>query len=136
MTSSEKEVLIAALRVKRKELSHALTNREGIAVEKASDVVDEMQFKAEREFVTRTLNRDSAILRLIDFALARIANGTYGICLRCEEAISARRMSAVPWAAFCIGCQEMVERREVDFDWEDEFQPSVNRALAGSVEVS
>ena len=126
MISDEKEVLIAVLRAKQKELSHSLGNREDIAVEKASDALDEMQFKAEREFAIRNLNRDSAMLRLIEVALARIGNGTHGICLRCEDAISPKRISAVPWAAFCIKCQERMERQEVDVDWESEFQPSLS----------
>jgi DnaK suppressor protein len=126
MTSNEREVLIAVLRAKQKELSRSLSNREDIAVAKASDVVDDMQFKAEREFVIRNLNRDSAMLRLIDLALARIVDGTYGVCHRCEEPISPRRMSAVPWAVFCIKCQEMAERDEVNADWEGRLQPSLD----------
>ena len=95
MISDEKEVLIAGLRAKQKELSRSLGNREDIAVEKASDALDEMQFKVEREFAIRNLNRDSAMLKLIEVALARIGNGTHGTCLLCEEAISPKRMSAV-----------------------------------------
>jgi RNA polymerase-binding transcription factor DksA len=52
-------------------------------------------------------------LRQIQHALSRIANGTYGVCLHCEEDILPKRMAAVPWAAFCITSQEMVDQREI-----------------------
>ena len=39
-------------------------------------------------------------------ALSRIANGTFGRCLTCEEAIDVRRMNAYPSANFCFDCQE------------------------------
>ncbi len=44
--------------------------------------------------------------RLIDEALRRIQNGTYGICAECEQPISEKRLRAVPWAKYCIHCQE------------------------------
>lgn len=49
-------------------------------------------------------------------ALARVAKGAYGVCLYCEEDISARRMAAVLWAAFCINCHERIDRREIGVD--------------------
>jgi DnaK suppressor protein len=39
--------------------------------------------------------------------------GTYGVCLHCDEDISAKRLSAVPWAAYCINCQELVDSHQV-----------------------
>ena len=49
-------------------------------------------------------------------ALARIADGSYGVCLHCEEDISPKRVNAVPWAAFCIKCQEQVDRHEIEVE--------------------
>ena len=43
-------------------------------------------------------------LRRIDAALSRIANGSYGICAKCEDAISEDRLNAVPTAALCRNC--------------------------------
>ena len=91
------------------ELSRSLRNRDEIVVEKASDALDEVQLMEERELAIRNLDRDSN-------ALLRIANGTYGICLHCEEDILPKRMTAVPWAAFCIQCQEKIDRREIEVD--------------------
>jgi DnaK suppressor protein len=47
-------------------------------------------------------------LKLIDAALDRISAGDYGVCAECGGMISSRRLAAVPWAAYCIKCQERV----------------------------
>lgn len=49
-------------------------------------------------------------LREIDNALQRIAGGTYGECEACGEPISLARLKALPWARFCLSCQEMQSR--------------------------
>jgi DnaK suppressor protein len=116
MTSTETERLTGLLLAKQTELSRSLRNRDEIVIEKASDALDEVQLKEERELAIRNLDRDSHALRLIYRALLRIANGTYGICLHCEEDILPKRMAAVPWAAFCIRCQEKIDLREIEID--------------------
>ena len=116
MTSTEAERLTSLLRAKQTELSRSLRHRDEIVIEKASDALDEVQLKEERELAIRNLDRDSNALRLIYRALLRIANGTYGVCLHCEEEILPKRMAAVPWAAFCIQCQEKIDRREIEVD--------------------
>jgi DnaK suppressor protein len=57
--------------------------------------------------------RDRAIqqLELVDAALARIDEGTFGTCTRCGNPIAAERLEALPWAAFCIDCQRTANRR-------------------------
>ena len=55
------------------------------------------------------LNRNKATteqLRQINEALQRIKEGTYGICAECEKPISPKRLQAVPWAKYCVPCQE------------------------------
>jgi DnaK suppressor protein len=51
-------------------------------------------------------------LKLIDAALDRMAAGEFGACLACGEPISNRRLNAIPWAEYCIRCQEDVARFE------------------------
>jgi len=97
-------------------LTGALRNRDEIVIEKAPDALDEVQLAGERELAIRNLDRDSNMLRQIRRALARIADGSYGVCLHCEEDISPKRVNAVPWAAFCIKCQEQVDRHEIEVD--------------------
>ena len=58
----------------------------------------------------RNARRESKLLRNVRSALRRIDDGSFGVCLYCEEDISPRRLAAVPWAPFCIHCQEMADR--------------------------
>ena len=53
--------------------------------------------------------RETAELRLIDAALARLEAGTYGHCVDCGVTIPAARLHAAPAAARCISCQEKAE---------------------------
>jgi DnaK suppressor protein len=71
------------------------------------------------EFVSLHLNSiDYVQLRLVDEALDRLGAGDYGICQACEEAIPAKRLRALPWARYCIPCQETVGN-QMDQDWAD-----------------
>ena len=116
MTKAELEKYKNILEAKQAELTGALRNRDEIVIEKAPDALDEVQLAGERELAIRTLDRDSHMLRQIRRALARIADGSFGVCLHCEEDISPKRMNAVPWAAYCIKCQEQVDRHEIEVD--------------------
>ena len=61
------------------------------------------------EFVSLHLNSlDYVQLRLIEEALDSIHSGDYGVCLSCEEQIPAKRLHALPWAKYCVSCQEEV----------------------------
>jgi DnaK suppressor protein len=61
------------------------------------------------EFVSLHLNSmDYTQLRLVDEALDRLTSGDYGICLGCEEPIPPKRLRALPWARYCVPCQETV----------------------------
>ncbi len=50
-------------------------------------------------------------LQLVDDALARFENGTYGLCLDCGQEIDAARLQAIPYTPFCLDCQSKRERR-------------------------
>jgi DnaK suppressor protein len=53
---------------------------------------------------------DSSVLQQAEAALARIRSGEFGLCLGCDKSIPARRLHIVPWAAYCVSCQEQVDR--------------------------
>jgi DnaK suppressor protein len=116
MTPPDTERLRTVLHAKELELSRSLRNRDDIVIEKESDDLDAVHLMGERELAIRNLARNSDALRQIRQALGRIEAGIYGVCLHCEEDISLKRMTAVPWAAFCIGCQEKMDRREIEND--------------------
>src|ERR1700724_4131961 len=106
MTKTELNKFREALEAKQTELAQFVRNRDGIAIEKSPDALDEVQNAAERELAIRNLDRESNMLRNVRGALHRIDEGTYGVCSHCEEDISPKRLNAVPWAAYCIQCQE------------------------------
>lgn len=59
------------------------------------------------EFVSVHVNSlDHQKLRMIDEALDRIEAGEFGVCAECGEALPARRLEAIPWARYCVRCQE------------------------------
>jgi DnaK suppressor protein len=95
---------------KEAELVQVLRKRDGIAIEKSADQMDEIQLATERDLAIRNVDRESNLLRDVKDALRRIHEGDFGTCLECEAAISAIRLAAVPWAARCIHCQEAVDR--------------------------
>jgi DnaK suppressor protein len=95
---------------KMAELVHVLRNRDGIAIEKSADQMDEIQYASERDLAIRNVDRESVLLRQVKAALGRIHDGSFGICIECDSAISPKRLAAVPWALRCIHCQEVADR--------------------------
>jgi DnaK suppressor protein len=114
MTKNELEKYRTALEAKKAEIASSLRNRDEIVIEKAADAIDEVQLAGERELAIRNLDRESILLRSVKAALARVADGSYGNCLHCEDEINAKRLNAVPWAPFCIRCQEAADRHEFE----------------------
>jgi len=114
MTQTELKKYKAILEAKAAELSAGLRNRDEIAIEKTPDAIDEVQLAGERELAIRNLDRESSLLRNVRSALARIADGSFGVCLHCEEDIKPKRLDAVPWTKYCIRCQEAADRHEFE----------------------
>jgi DnaK suppressor protein len=114
MSKNELEKYRMALEAKQAEIGASLRNREDIAIEKAADAIDEVQLAGERELAIRNLDRESGLLRKVKAALARMEDGSYGTCMHCEEEIGSKRLHAVPWAPFCIRCQETADRHEFE----------------------
>jgi DnaK suppressor protein len=94
------------------ELDRVLRNRDGIAIEKSADQMDEIQYASERDLAIRNVDRESRLLLQVRAALRRIRDGSFGTCIDCESAISPKRLSAVPSAPRCIECQAAVYRGE------------------------
>ena len=70
--------------------------------------------KSHEEWLFVNRNRlELELLRELEAALRRAAGGDFGICGECHEPISAKRLEAVPWAKFCVRCQEREAAAEV-----------------------
>jgi DnaK suppressor protein len=71
------------------------------------------------EFATRTAEQDVTVaaanlrrrtLKEVENALRRVSKGTYGLCEMCAEEIPTNRLKAIPWARFCLACEEQRTR--------------------------
>lgn len=100
----------AVLARKEAELVQGVQRREGITIEKSADQMDEIQYALERDLAIHNVDHNFALLRDIRAAQARIRDGSYGICIQCDEPISPRRLEALPWAARCIACQQAADQ--------------------------
>ena len=75
------------------------------------DLIDRMQSMCRREEVVALLDALTRTLAEVDAALTAMKQGSYGICVDCEEPIASRRLQTIPWASHCIRCQERLEQR-------------------------
>ena len=84
--------------------------RDSIRIQQVADPIDMTQQAAERELAMENLHRGAVLVRQLRSAMERFDDGSYGICLQCEEPISPKRLKAVPWAELCISCQETADQ--------------------------
>ena len=98
------------LEMQQADLERLLGKREIIVTGPSADMIDQIQHASERDMAISGLERESARLQAVRGALRRIDLGTFGICFDCEEQISMKRLSAVPWAATCLLCQQTADR--------------------------
>ena len=98
------------LEEKKKELLAGGSDREEILIENAAEDFDRLQQQLNREVAIRNLDRESKLLKEVQAALNRMDEGMFGTCLRCEEDIPEKRLKALPWAAYCVPCQEAIDR--------------------------
>jgi DnaK suppressor protein len=68
------------------------------------------------EFVSLRLNSlDYGQLRLVEEALDRVQSGDFGVCLACEQPIPSKRLQALPWARYCVPCQEEIGTAQEEY---------------------
>jgi DnaK suppressor protein len=108
MTKTESNAFRRILESRQTELQNANQTRP-IKVEAASDDLDRIQQTTERDYAIGSLERNFSRLREVSAALRRLDSGSFGVCGNCEEEITPKRLAAVPWALFCIACQEAAD---------------------------
>jgi len=72
-------------------------------------VEDQAPLMHDQFVVLRQHRMDRQKLQLIDAALERLDRGEFGRCTECEEPIPRRRLNIVPWAAYCVQCQDRMD---------------------------
>lgn len=102
------------LEEKRRELSEAYTKNRHYGRESdeggTQDLADKASSSYTKEFLYSLSNTEKSILEEVQHAIERMDDGEYGSCMECGEKISKKRLDAVPWARFCVPCQERVEQ--------------------------
>ena len=116
MTINQMQGFRQTLSARVAELERITRQRDGIVIERSPELLEEVQRAAERALAVSNLDRDCSQLRNARAALGRIQDGSFGTCQRCDEDIHPKRLAAVPWAAFCIHCQEAADRNSEEFE--------------------
>jgi len=114
MDKKKLETFRKRLETRRQELRHMVVRnqQDGRTVddEATQDVADRAASSYNKEFLFSQSNNDRQLLNMVDGALARIREGSFGECVSCGKEINAKRLEAVPWTRHCIDCQEKAEK--------------------------
>jgi len=105
------------LQTRREELLKAIarSGQEGREADEdpTVDLADKAANSYTKEFLFGQTHNDRTLLGLVDEALARIREGTFGLCASCEQELQQKRLEAVPWTRYCIACQEKQEKGQL-----------------------
>ena len=88
----------------------AARSRTSDSDEEDKDYIDYAVSSYTKEFLFSLSDLERQQLIRVEDALKSIDAGTYGACNECGEEIEPKRLQAVPWAAFCLSCQELADR--------------------------
>ncbi|HEX3876656.1 MAG TPA: TraR/DksA family transcriptional regulator [Bryobacteraceae bacterium] len=109
--------------------------RGSMSAQKAAQVVSRLDVPSDEGDLSQQsheewifLNRntiDMKLLREISGALHRMETEQFGICMECEEPISAKRLDALPWARYCVSCQEKIAAGIASGEREEEFEGAI-----------
>jgi DnaK suppressor protein len=80
----------------------------------AQDIADRAASSYTKEFLFHQSNNDRQLLQMVENALSRIREGSFGECISCGKEINAKRLEAVPWTRHCIECQEKLEQGRLE----------------------
>jgi len=105
------EIKAMLLKEKEKLIEKILKSQEQtIAEHEIGDEIDSSVEEQERKLTMLLQDREREKLEKIEEALVRIENDNYGECEECGESIAKKRLMIVPFAKFCINCQQEEER--------------------------
>ena len=112
--SNPYQPFIDSLRKKQHELLDSFQRDKAAGNAQPDDGIQDLADKAASAY-SKELNfslsdSERNLLMLIEEALNRIGESTFGTCTNCGNTIGEKRLSAVPWTPFCIDCQELQEK--------------------------
>jgi DnaK suppressor protein len=83
-----------------------------LETESEQDIGDRSVLSMSKESLFERTSQQQIVLRMVEAALARVSDRSFGVCASCGDDISARRLEALPWTQYCLRCQEAVEDEE------------------------
>ncbi len=98
-----------AMRAQRDELQSRLTRTKEGRVD-AKDEGDRAAASVASEMSAAQQSQAHRMIRALNAAIARLEAGNFGQCLNCGQEIELKRLRALPWARYCVTCQELIER--------------------------
>lgn len=114
MEESKIQRLRQRLEFKRHEARQFLRQLEqekrSLDIDSTQDSADRCVMSVTKESLYERSSQRRTVLRLIEVALGRIADGSFGMCIACGHEIQSRRLEALPWTQFCLECQGERER--------------------------
>ncbi len=102
----------AALEAKLRDIAQLTPDPEDLKIESLPDPLDQVRSISDRDIAVQRLDTQSRMKRDIEVALAKLPRGKYGLCEGCDDAISPKRLQALPWARLCVACQAKAEAEE------------------------
>lgn len=116
-----RQVLIQRRDALRRVLAGDLSSLKALKGQAAGDVVDAALDTVQDEISSQLAEVESRELAQTEIALERMREGQYGQCEMCAEPIPMARLTALPYAILCIGCQRIAEQEGIDVhadaDW-------------------
>jgi len=93
----------------------ARTQREGREADEdpTVDLADKAANSYTKEFLFGQTHQDRSLLNLVEEALVRIRQSSFGECISCHEELQQKRLEAVPWTRYCVTCQEKMEQGQL-----------------------
>jgi RNA polymerase-binding transcription factor len=112
MDARQIERFKAVLEIRQHELRLGIDQQRQYArrAEREPDTVDQASSGSEKESSLLRSKQEQELLGMVESALGRIQDGSFGQCLSCGTEIDAKRLHALPWTRYCIQCQEDFER--------------------------
>jgi len=107
--ASKKKLIETKNQIVRK-MSQAYSESKEVETDVAQDLADKAESSYTKEFLLSLTDSEREQLLQIDEALRALDKGTYGICQNCGSPISRKRLEALPWATYCVPCQEKLEQ--------------------------
>ena len=114
MEKKRSDALKKRLLTKQEELLRVVSRSEHDGREADEEVTQDIADKAAnsytKEFLFHQSDENRRLLQLVNEALNRMQEGTFGLCVACGKEVQPKRLEAVPWARHCIECQEKQDK--------------------------